>query len=346
LIEGDDTVAAQPTINDVARAAGVSKGLVSLALNDRAGVAPDTRARILAAADELGWHPNPSARGLTSRRAYALGLIVRRDPSIIEADPFFSAFIAGVETVLADRGQVLVLSVVPDVESEIKAYTRLAHDKRVDGFLITDLLDDDHRIRLIERLGMHAVTLGEPNVDSTFPVVSRDYDRGIAALAEHLMSLGHRRIAHVSGDERMLHGRLRREQFERSMTDAGLDAVVVPTDFSPEQGAAATEALLDGPKPPTAIIYGNDPMAIAGMSVAHQRGLRLPDDLSITGLDGSQIGTYVYPSLTTLRNDPTEWGLAAATALLRLIEEGDAENVALPPAELVVRASTAPPSRP
>jgi DNA-binding LacI/PurR family transcriptional regulator len=336
----------QPTINDVARAAGVSKGLVSLALNDRAGVAPETRTRILAAAEELGWHPNPSARSLTSKRAYALGLIVRRDPSIIEADPFFSAFIAGVETVLADRGQVLVLSVVPDVESEVKAYTRLAHDKRVDGFLITDLLSDDHRIRLIERLGMHAVTLGEPNVDSIFPVVSRDYDRGIAALADHLISLGHRRIAHVSGDERMLHGRLRKEQFERSMEAAGLHPVVVPTDFSPEQGAAATVALLDSAEPPTAIIYGNDPMAIAGMSVAHQRGLRLPDDLSVTGLDGSQIGTYVYPSLTTLKNDPTEWGLASAIALLRLIEEGDAHNVALPPAELVVRASTAPPARP
>ncbi len=336
----------QPTINDVARAAGVSKGLVSLALNDRAGVAPETRTRILAAAKELGWHPNPSARGLTSRRAYALGLIVRRDPSIIEADPFFSAFIAGVETVLADRGQVLVLSIVTDIDSEVKAYTRLAQDKRVDGFLITDLLADDHRIRLIERLGMHAVTLGEPNIDSTFPVISRDYDKGIAALTGHLIDLGHKRIAHVSGDEHMLHGRLRRQQFVRSMTEAGLDYQVVPTDFSPEQGAAATEALLDGELPPTAIIYGNDPMAIAGMSIAHRRGLRLPDDLSITGLDGSQIGTYVYPSLTTLRNDPAEWGLAAATALLRLIEDGEAHNVELPPAELVVRASTAPPTRP
>ncbi|WP_345761558.1 LacI family DNA-binding transcriptional regulator [Diaminobutyricibacter sp. McL0608] len=339
-------MAQQPTINDVARAAGVSKGLVSLALNDRAGVAPGTRARILEAAEELGWHPNPSARGLTSRRAYALGLIVRRDPSIIEADPFFSAFIAGVEIVLAERGQVLVLSVVPDVESELKAYTRLARDKRVDGFLITDLLDNDHRIRLIERLGVHAVTLGEPNIDTTFPVISRDYDRGIAALTEHLIALGHTRIAHVSGDEQMLHGRLRRDQFVRSMEAAGLKYRVIPTDFSPEQGAAATDTLLDSAEPPTAIIFGNDPMAIAGMSVAHRRGLRLPDDLSITGLDGSQIGSYVFPALTTLKNDPTEWGLAAAGSLLRLIEEGEADDVALPPAELVVRASTAPPARP
>lgn len=332
------------TINDVARAAGVSKGLVSLALNERPGVAADTRARILAAAQELGWTPNPSARGLTTRRSYALGLILRRPARTIEVDPFFAAFIAGVETVLAERGQVLVLTVVPDREAEVRAYTRLAADKRVDGFLLTDLLAVDERIGLIEQLGSHAVSLGEPVGGSAFPVITRDYDAGIDELVAHLLSLGHRSIAHVSGDERMLHGLRRRERFERAMRAAGLDPVVVATDFSPEQGAAATTSLLDSATPPTAIVYGNDPMAIAGMSVAQERGLRLPHDLSITGLDGSQIGTYIYPTLTTLDNDPAGWGVAAATALLRLVEHDEAADVALPPARLVVRASTAPPA--
>ncbi|GAB3576612.1 LacI family DNA-binding transcriptional regulator [Leifsonia lichenia] len=332
------------TINDVARAAGVSKGLVSLALNDRRGVAPETRDRILEAARALGWSPNPSARGLSTKRAYALGLIVRRDPHTIEADPFFAAFIAGVETVLSERGLVLVLTVVPDEEAERRAYTRLAADKRVDGFLLTDLLADDARIPLIDGLGMQAVSLGEPTNRTPFPVISRDYDTGIDELVAHLVDLGHRKIVHVSGDERMLHGRKRRERYEHAMIAAGLRPVVVPTDFSPEQGAAATKALLDGADRPTAIIYGNDPMAIAGMGVAHERGLRLPHDLSITGLDGSQIGTYVYPSLTTLDNDPTGWGIAAATALLRLVENDEPADVALPPARLVVRASTAAPA--
>jgi DNA-binding LacI/PurR family transcriptional regulator len=184
------------TINDVARAAGVSKGLVSLALNDRRGVAPETRDRILAAAHHLGWTPNPSARGLSTRRAYALGLILRREARTIEVDPFFAAFIAGVETVLSARGQVLVLSVVPDLDAERRAYERLALDNRVDGFLLTDLRDDDHRVELIERLGMLAVSLGAPTVDTPFPVISRDYDEGIDALVGHLVGLGHREIAH------------------------------------------------------------------------------------------------------------------------------------------------------
>ncbi|WP_314146683.1 LacI family DNA-binding transcriptional regulator [uncultured Leifsonia sp.] len=332
------------TINDVARAAGVSKGLVSLALNGRRGVAEDTRERILTTARDLGWTPNPGARGLSTRRAYALGLILRRAARTIEVDPFFAAFIAGVETVLAERGQVLVLTVVPDRAAEERAYERLASDKRVDGFLLTDLLADDERISLIERLGSQAVSLGTPVGGSPFPVISRDYDSGIDDLVAHLVGLGHRRIAHVSGDERMLHGLRRRERFERAVRRAGLDAVVLATDFSPEQGAEATTALLDSATPPTAIVYGNDPMAIAGMGVAHARGLRLPGDLSVTGLDGSHIGSYIYPSLTTLDNDPAGWGVAAATALLRLVEDGVAADVALHPARLVVRASTAPPA--
>ncbi|MFF1572337.1 LacI family DNA-binding transcriptional regulator [Leifsonia sp. NPDC058292] len=337
--------AARVTINDVARVAGVSKGLVSLALNDRRGVASETRDRILSAAQDLGWNPNPGARGLSTRRAYALGLILRRDPTTIEVDPFFPAFIAGVETVLSERGQVLVLSLARDHRSEARAYERLAADGRVDGFLITDLLADDARIGLIESLGLRAVSLGAPATESPFPAVTRDHDPGIDALLDHLVSLGHREIAHVAGDERMLHGRRRRERYEHAMLRAGLVPHVVPSDFSPEEGAEATKRLLDGEQPPTAIVYGNDPMAVAGMGVAHERGLVLPRDLSVTGLDGSQIGTYVYPALTTLDNDPTGWGIAAASALLRLVEEGESDDVALPPARLVVRTSTAPPNQ-
>ncbi|WP_374006974.1 LacI family DNA-binding transcriptional regulator [Leifsonia sp. LS-T14] len=332
------------TINDVARAAGVSKSLVSLTLNDRPGVKTETRERILQTAQQLGWTPHPGARGLTTRRAYALGLVVHREPHTIEVDPFFAAFIAGVETVLSERGNVLVLTVVPDREAEERAYTRLASDKRVDGFLLTDLLAEDARIPLIERLGSLAVSLGAPPGGSPFPVITRDYDAGIDDLVAHLVGLGHRRIAYVSGDERMLHGLRRRERFELAMHQAGVTPLVVTTDFSPEQGAEATKALLDTEERPTAIVYGNDPMAIAGMGVAHERGLDLPGELSVTGLDGSQIGSFVYPSLTTLDNDPVGFGLAAATALLRLVEDGEPGDVALPPARLVVRASTAPPA--
>lgn len=337
-------MARKPTIDDVARAAGVSKGLVSLTLNDRPGVRAETRDRIRAAADDLGWRPNPSARSLTNRRAYALGLVVRRDPHVIEVDPFFSSFIAGVETVLAERNQVLVLSVVSNAEAEAETYRRLSIDNRVDGFLITDLLGHDPRIPLIADLDQNAVTLGRPDCETPFPVISRDYDRGIEDLATHLIDLGHRRIAHVSGDQHMQHGRSRTDRYAAIARDLGIEPVVATADFSPEQGARATRELLALAQPPTAIIYANDPMAIAGMAVAHERGLQLPHDLSIAGMDGSEMGRYVFPTLTTLDNDPVGWGRTAATLLLQLIENGAAEDVALPPAALIARGSTEPPA--
>ncbi|ALE05699.1 LacI family transcriptional regulator [Arthrobacter sp. ERGS1:01] len=332
----------RPTIADVAVAAGVSKGLVSLALNDRPGVAAETKDRIRQAAESIGWRANASARGLSNRRAYALGLVVRRDPRIIEADPFFPAFIAGIEAALAHKAQVLVLTVVPDAEAEQEAYRMLAGDNRVDGFFLTDLLKDDYRIALVEELGVWAVTLGIPDIRSPFPAISRDYDTGIAELTSYLISLGHQRIAHVAGDERMLHGMHRRDQYSAVMRQEGFDPVVVPTDFSAEQGAEATRYLLDLHERPTAIIFANDPMAIAGMSVAQERGLKLPTDLSISGMDGSEIGKYVFPSLTTLKNDPAEWGRTASLTLLKLIDDGEAPNAELPAAELVIRGSTAP----
>ncbi|KQO60031.1 LacI family DNA-binding transcriptional regulator [Curtobacterium sp. Leaf261] len=341
-------MARRPTIVDVAREAGVSKGLVSLALNDRPGVNAGTRERIQQIATDIGWRPNPAARGLTNRRAYALGLVVRRDPRIIETDPFFAAFIAGLETVLSDRGQVLVLSLVADQDAEERAYRTLAADARVDGFIVTDLLADDPRIDLITTLGVQAVTLGQPDVPTSFPAVLRDYAPGIAELVRYLVDLGHVRIAHVSGTDTMLHGHERRQLFVHAVRGEGAEPLVVPTDFSPEQGAAATTELLDLPahERPTAIVYGNDPMAIAGMSVAQQRGLRIPDDLSVTGLDGSQIGRLVHPALTTLDNDPAEWGRIVASTLLDLVDGTAPVDRTLTPAGLIVRGSTgAPPTR-
>jgi DNA-binding LacI/PurR family transcriptional regulator len=332
------------TIDDVAKEAGVSKGLVSLALNDRPGVSAEAKGRILRVADQLGWRPDPRARGLSTRRAYALGLIVRRSPHVIEVDPFFAAFIAGAEAVLAERGQVLVLSVVPDVDSELDAYRRLSSERRVDGFFVTDLLDDDHRVRALTGLGKPAVVLGRPDDAAGMPVISRDYSAGISKLVGHLAELGHRRIAHVTGNTAMQHARIRLERFLAECRAWGLEPVVEQADFSPEQGAAATRRLLDDPNRPTAVIYGNDPMAIAGMAVAHERGLSLPGDLSIAGMDGSDMGEWVYPTLTSLGNAPSQWGRAAAETLLRLIEEGTAPDVELPGADLIRRASTAAPA--
>lgn len=333
----------RPTIVDVAERAGVSKGLVSLALNDRPGVADATRRRIRVAAEQLGWTPSIRARALSVDRAFAIGLVLARDPSVIAADPFFPAFIAGVEGVMAARRYAVTLALVPSPEREAEEYRRLVAEGRVDGVILTDLLVDDARPALLASLGLPAITLGHPDAPGPLAAVALDDGPGIRAAVEHLVSLGHRRIAHVAGADCMLHGLRRRAEFETAMRDADLDpSRVVPTDFSAADGARATAALLDAADPPTAIVYANDPMAIAGIGVAQSRGVRVPDGLSVTGFDGSDIGAHLFPALTTVATEVGAWGEAAARTLLALIDGEDPADVELPPARLVVRDSTAP----
>lgn len=333
------------TIADVAREAGVSKGLVSFALNDRPGVAAETRARILEVAGSLGWTPSLRARSLSSKRSFALGLVIARDPEVLGSDPFFTSFIAGVETILAPEGMALVLSVVPDERTELETYRTLATDGRVDGVFLSDLRRDDARMPCLAALGLPTVTLGRPDQPSPFPSVSIDDSLGVAESVRHLVELGHRRIAHVAGSPAMLHGGRRREAFSEAMRAAGLGhGQVVETDFSIAAGADATRALLSQSEPPTAIVFASDPMAIAGIGVAQELGVTVPDDLSITGFDDIEFARYVYPALTTVAATPVVWGRTAATTLLRLIRTGGAADVDLPAARLIIRGSASTPT--
>lgn len=336
-------MAGKPTINDVARAAGVSKGAVSFALNDRPGVARDTRERILTVAREMGWTPSPRARALSVSRALAVGLVIARTPETLRADPFFPSFIAGLESVLSDRGQALLLQVARDHDGERASYQRLADEGRVDGVFLTDLYVDDPRPQLLAELGLPALVVGPAVADEFWPSLGVDDGPGITAAVEHLVGLGHERIAHVSGPAGMVHGRSRAQAWSDALSAANLPpGPCLEADFSAEAGARATRELLESEEPPTAIVYANDLMAMAGMSLALSRGIAVPGDLSVTGYDDTEISAHLQPSLTTVSTDVTEWGRAAATGLLEVIERRPLSKVELEPPRLVVRDSTGP----
>jgi DNA-binding LacI/PurR family transcriptional regulator len=328
------------TIADVAARAGVSPGAVSFALNDRPGVGTVTRRRILDAAAELNWTPNLRARSLSRSRAFAVGLVLARPPETLGADPFFPAFIAGVESTLAGLGYSLVLTVVPDAEAERRTYRRMASEGRVDGVFLTDLRRQDPRIALLTELGLPAVTLGRPDVDSPFPAVSLDDTAGVTELVEALLARNHTSIAHVCGPVAFLHVRSRRKAWRQTLVRAKVrPGPVIVADFSAAGGATATERLLRAAEPPTAIVYGNDVMAIAGMAVAQQHRVALPRRLSITGFDDIELASHVHPPLSTVRNNPLQWGQTAARVLLDLVDGLPVHDIALPAAEMVMRAS-------
>ena len=334
------------TITDVARAAGVSKAAVSFALNDKPGVASDTRARILAVARELGWTPSLRGRALSVSRALAVGLVIARTPETLSADPFFGSFISGIETVLSQRGYALMLQVVGGQESELGSYRQLAANGRVDGVFLTDMRVDDLRPQLLDDLGLPTVVIGRALAGGPWSAVYIDDRLGITAAVQHLIALGHHNIAHVSGPTEFVHSVSRRTAWARAVSDAGLSpGPCIIADFSAQGGAQATRALLSLDEPPTAIVYANDLMAIAGMSTAASLGVDVPGELSVTGFDDAPLSAYIQPALTTVRTDVVGWGRAAASQLLAVVDRKADCEIDLPAPEFVIRASTAPPSQ-
>ncbi|MFF3489821.1 LacI family DNA-binding transcriptional regulator [Streptomyces sp. NPDC002795] len=339
-------MARKPTIADVARHAGVSRATVSFALNDRPGIAEDTKARVLAAADDLGWTPSRQARALSLGKAGAFGLVLTREPEQIGADLFFPAFIAGVESVIGQRGDGLMVHVTTP-EQEQGVYERLAAQRQVDGVLLTDLRHDDPRPPLMRRLGLPAVVVGQPEWGGGLPTVSLDDEPAYSSAVRRLADLGHQRIAHIEGPREFRHAHRRRLAWEQTLRELGLpEGPVLPGGFSAEGGARATRELLALDTPPTAIVYGNDLAAMAGLSVAQELGVPVPDRLSVVGYDDAPLTRYSYPPLSSARADARGWGEAAARALDAVLagDEG-AAHVALPPAEFIPRASIGPAPR-
>ena len=268
-----------------------------------------------------------------------------RPPELLAADPFFPAFIAGVESILANRDLALVLQVVDgNPQTEAASYRRLAHEGRVDGVLLTDLRIDDPRYDWLTELDLPAVAVGRPSSGCPFPWLDTGDREGVRQAVRHLIALGHRRIAHVGGAPGYVHSLARRRAWEDELRAHGLEPeLFIAGDFTAQGGAAATRQLLDKRPPPTAIVYANDLMAIAGMSAAVEAGLALPDHLSVVGVDDIPLAAHVRPALTTVRQDAADWGRAAARSLVALVEGEPVPTVTPAPVTFVERSSTSAP---
>lgn len=333
----------RPTIADVARRAGVSKGAVSYALNGQPGVSESTRRRVLAIAEELGWNPNAAARALSGAASRTIGMALRRPARILGAEPFFMELISGVEAELSALSYALTLQVVADQAAEIALYRRWWNERRVDGVLVCDLRVDDPRPRLLADLALPTVVVGEPGEDAAQVSVWTDDVAALVEAVEYLTTLGHRRVARVGGLPDLRHTATRTRAFEQVCRRLDLaPAVTIPTDYSGEEGARATRRLLSSPGRPTAILYDNDVMAIAGLAVAHEMGLAVPGDVSLVAWDDSVLCQLVHPALTALSRDIPAYGALAARQLLALVAGQPAESVRDTP-HLTPRGSTGPP---
>jgi DNA-binding LacI/PurR family transcriptional regulator len=338
--------ARRPTISDIARLAGVSKGAVSYALNNRPGVSEATRARVLRIADELGWIPSSTARALSGARADAVGLVLSRSASSLGVDTFFMDFSVGLQSELAPHGVALLLQLVPDHAAAVQVYRRWWQGRRADGVLVMDLFDADERLPALRKLGLPALVVGGPEGVDGLDCLWSDDAGAMAAAIRYLAGLGHRRIARVAGPAHLHHTAARSASFHRTAAALGVGGVwTTHADFSDELGAAATRALLGATPRPTAIVYDNDVMAVSGLAVVAELGLSVPADVSLLAWDDSPLCRITRPALSAMSRDVTRFGAQAGRLLLSVVDGMAVGPVSGEPAVLAVRASTGPAPR-
>ncbi|MFD8235396.1 LacI family DNA-binding transcriptional regulator [Streptomyces sp. NPDC059696] len=327
-----------PTIRDVAERAGVSKSLVSLVLRGSDQVRPEKRDAVLRAAGELGYRPNAAARSLSERRTRTVGVLLND-----LRNPWFVDLLDGLNSLLHAGGLRMLLA---DARLNRRTGQDPADpllDLRVDGLVVVGTLPDPAALE--DAAGRIPVVLAgsrepaPPGVD----VVAGDDERGARLVTEHLIGLGHHRIAHIAGYGAV--GELRRRSFEATMRRHGLadEALVEPSDMTEEGGYRTTVRLLSRPDRPTAVFAVNDIAAIGALSAAGELGLRVPHELSVVGYDNTSIARLRHVWLTTVDNSSHEVGRRAARCLLERFEDaGLPGRVRLASPTLEIRGTTAP----
>lgn len=335
--------APRPTIADIAREAGVSKGAVSFALNGRPGVSEETRARIVGVADRMQWRPHSAARALGRSSTGLVGLVTARPARTIGVEPFFGQLLSGLQAGLSASGVGLQLRIVEDVASEIDVYRSWGAEHRVDGLALLDLQTPDPRIQVLDELATPFVTLGEPTRTQQVSAVTVDDAAAMRTILDYLVALGHTHIHHIAGLGHLRHTRRRISATRAAAKTLGLDIRTTTTDFSDTEGAIATRAALTASPTPTALVFDSDVMAVAGLAVAMEMGASVPRDVSIVSFDDSVLARLMHPSITALSRDTFALGEQLAAALLETIEHPESRRRwVAPQPQLVVRESTTP----
>lgn len=333
------------TIHDVARESNVSITTVSTVLNNRdRPVSAETRERVLAVAQRLNYHPNAAARALAMNRMHSLGVLFCTVEPEVVSNFYASAILQGIFREGARQRWDIHLFTTPWVSAAESAAALRA--RQTDGTLIIGPTLDSDAARGLEAVGLPVVVVSAPSETPGVPFVDVDNAAGGRLAAEHLVALGHRRIAHLRGELNQQSVHQRWEAFQAVLEREGITAppeYLPPGSFLAEDAYQATLALLRLPTPPTAIFTTNDAMAFRVLEAARDLGVRVPDDLSVVGFDDYTFAAMTSPPLTTIRHPLVEIGETAARLLIDRIEGRPWEDGAhLFAPELVVRGSTAP----
>lgn len=334
-------------LQDVARRAGVSAATASRALSKPEIVSAQTREAVMEAVRETGYSVNQAGRNLRRRRTDCIVALI---PNL--ANPFFAHILSGISAELAPAGYSLLVCDTegnPDAEGLVMRYLDRGRADGIimlDGLIPSEHLDDARRTHPLPP----AVFACEWIEGTDIPRIRIDNELGARMAVEHLVSLGHRRIAYVSGPPLNILTTTRDAGYRRALKSAGLpveEDLIFPGDFSLSSGAAAAERWLAMLSPPTAVFCASDAMAAGFISALQRAGRSVPADCSVVGFDDIDVAAHTVPALTTIRQPRREIGRKAAATLLALIAaEKPVDHDQLLPIELMVRGSTARPNSP
>ncbi|MGT2446895.1 LacI family DNA-binding transcriptional regulator (plasmid) [Ensifer adhaerens] len=336
----------RPKIKDIAERAGVSVATVSRALSGSSLVTDETRQRINALARELNYRPNVSARNLRTRRSMSVLLVVRD-----VGNPFYLEILKGVEATAREAGYaVLMGNTENDPDREVE-YFNMLRDGHADGMiLMTGKLPPPEPGESADLSHLPVVIALEMIEGSGFPHVQIDNVAAAEAAVDHLIALGHRRVAHIAGPLPEVMALHRRDGYRAAMKAAGLaipEGYEVRGDYLLESGEACASDLFALPEPPTAIFAANDEMAYGAIHALRRLGRDVPGDVSVVGFDDLYLSKAFYPPLTTVSQPRADIGRTAMSQLLNVLSDGDvaAEPAIVLPTTLNIRGSTAPPRK-
>jgi DNA-binding LacI/PurR family transcriptional regulator len=330
----------RPTLEAVARRAGVSRATVSRVVNGSTSVAASIREAVNRAVEELGYVPNQAARSLVTQRTESIALILPETANrVFSDDLFFPAIIrgVGVELEAADKQLVLMMAGSAASHDRVERYAVAGH---VDGVMFASMHGADPLPGTLVRLGIPVICSGRPIGESAVPYVDVDHFGGVVAAVRHLVDSGRRRIATIAGPQDMVAGIDRLAGYQATLDAAGLPQHVVTGDFTRESGIRAMRRLLADDPGLDAVFAASDMMAHGALLALKETGRDVPADVAVIGFDDFEISRYSDPPLTTVRQPIADMGRTMARQLLALINgEPNLPRSVVLPTDLIVRES-------
>ncbi len=334
-----------PTIKDIARACNVSTATVSYVINGKNTLLPETRERVMRTMREMNYHPSAVARGLTNKRMNTLGILFDNVGSgIAVTHPYTSGILQGVVAASAEAGYNVTL--FTELWRNGEESLPKMRDQRTDGLLIVAPPADADILPSLSSAGLKAVTISSDSAPFGMPSVDVDNAAGVRLAVQHLLALGHRRIAFLGGQPNLFSAPLRLAAFLSALQAANLGLLpeYAMTSSYDDTNAAYWQAqrLLSLPTPPTAVVAGNDQIAMAVLAAARDSSVSVPARLSLVGFDDIPDAAMMRPALTTVRQPLAEIGTVATRLLLRMLcGEAVSADCRLIEPQLVVRETTA-----